>query len=89
MPGEPFTVSLISPEGTAFEGEADMVIAPAWDGEIGILRDHAPMLALLGSGDLRVRRGMKEERFTVSGGFLQVVHNTVTILSEQAERDTA
>lgn len=89
MAGEPFTVSLISPEGSAFEGEADMVIVPAWDGEIGVLRDHAPMLALLGAGDVRVRRGMKEQRFAVSGGFLQVVHNTVTILTEQAERDTA
>jgi F-type H+-transporting ATPase subunit epsilon len=82
---EALRVSLISPAGSAFEGEADMVVVPAWDGEVGVLRGHAPMLVLLGSGDVRVRRGLKEERFAVSGGFLQVIHNDVTILSEQVE----
>jgi len=80
-------VVVISPERTVFEGEADSVIAPAWDGELGILRGHAPLMALLGEGDLRVRRGDTTERFHVAGGFLQVVDNVVTVLSERAGTD--
>jgi F-type H+-transporting ATPase subunit epsilon len=78
------TVSVISPEKTIFEGEADQVVAPAWDGEVGILRGHAPMMVLLGSGNLRVKSGGAEQSFHVSGGFLQVVGDVVTVLSEQA-----
>lgn len=79
------TVSVISPERTVFEGTADMVIAPAWDGEIGILRGHAPLVVLLGEGDLRVTRGGSEQRFQVAGGFMQVADDVVTILSERTE----
>jgi F-type H+-transporting ATPase subunit epsilon len=77
-------VSVISPERIIFQGEADGVVAPAWDGEIGILRGHAPLMALLGAGELRIRRGGDTERFQVAGGFLQVVDDTVTVLSERA-----
>ena len=78
-------VVVISPEATVFEGAADMVVAPAWDGELGIMRGHAPLMALLGSGDLRVSRGGTTERFQVQGGFLQVVDDVVTVLSARAE----
>ena len=82
-------VVVTSPERTLYEGEAESVIAPAWDGELGILRGHAPLMALLGSGDLRIRRGGTVERFQVQGGFLQVVDDVVTVLSEHAERAPA
>lgn len=85
MAADHLAVTLMSPERTLFEGEADLVVAPAWDGEVGILRGHAPMMVLLGSGELRVRRGDVEQRFSVSGGFLQVVGDRVTVLSERAE----
>ena len=77
-------VALISPERIVFEGAADMVVAPAWDGEIGILRGHAPMLVLLGQGRLRVTDGADEKQFRVEGGFLQVAEDVVTVLSEHA-----
>ncbi len=77
-------VAVISPERTIFEGEADQVVAPAWDGELGILCGHAPMLVLLGTGKLRVRTPAGEESFAVDGGFLQVVDDVVTVLSEKA-----
>jgi F-type H+-transporting ATPase subunit epsilon len=77
-------VSVITPEATLFEGEADQVVAPAYDGSLGILRGHAPLMALLGTGTLRIDRGGSSQRFTVSGGFLQVVDDTVTVLSESA-----
>ncbi len=85
--GDHLTVSVVSPERVIFEGEADLVVAPAWDGEVGILRHHAPMLALLGEGEVRVRLGNREQRFFVAGGFLQVAADVVTILSERAEPD--
>ncbi len=80
-------VVVISPEKTIYDGEAESVIAPAWDGELGILRGHAPLMALLGEGDVRVRTGGKTEHFHVEGGFLQVVDDVVTVLSERAEAD--
>jgi F-type H+-transporting ATPase subunit epsilon len=78
------TVAVISPEKTVFEGTADMIVAPAWDGELGVMRGHAPMLVLLGEGDVRVKNGGSEQKFHIGGGFMQVADNVVTILSEQA-----
>lgn len=78
------TVSVISPERTVYEGNAEMVVAPAWDGEIGILRGHAPLVILLGEGELRVQTGGSVQRFHVSGGFMQVADDVVTVLSESA-----
>jgi F-type H+-transporting ATPase subunit epsilon len=77
-------VSVISPEKTIYEGEADQVVAPAWDGQLGVLQGHAPMLVLLGEGELRVTRGGADQRFQIRGGFLQVADDVVTILSEHA-----
>lgn len=83
---ERLSVALITPEKTVFQDQADMVVVPAWDGEVGILRGHAPMMALLGTGIMRVTRNGAEERFRVSGGFMQVADNVVSVLSERAER---
>ena len=77
-------VSVISPERTLFDGEATQVVAPAYDGEVGILTGHAPMMALLGRGILRVSEGGGERRFTVEGGFLQVVDDRVRVVTEKA-----
>ena len=76
-------VSVISPEAVLFEGEADSVIAPAYDGEVGILTGHAPLMALLGEGELRLGSGTGR-RFTVGGGFMQVLNNVVRIVTEKA-----
>jgi F-type H+-transporting ATPase subunit epsilon len=78
------TVSVISPEAVLFEGTTDSLVAPAYDGEIGILTGHAPMMTLLGKGLLRVGSGGAERRFTVEGGFLQVVDNQVRVITERA-----
>jgi F-type H+-transporting ATPase subunit epsilon len=78
-------VSVISPERTLFEGEAEGVVAPAFDGEVGILTGHAPMMTLLGRGVLRLRAaGGAGARFQVEGGFLQVVDDQVRIVTERA-----
>jgi F-type H+-transporting ATPase subunit epsilon len=75
-------VTVISPEAAVFDGEADAVIVPAFDGELGILPNHAPLMTTLGSGVLTVRVGDAATRFRVQGGFLQVVQNSVRILAE-------
>lgn len=77
-------VSVISPESTLFEGEVDSVTAPAFDGEVGILTSHAPMMTLLGKGTLRLGNGGSAGRFNVDGGFLQVIDNQVRVVTEKA-----
>ncbi|HEY9226477.1 MAG TPA: ATP synthase F1 subunit epsilon [Gemmatimonadaceae bacterium] len=77
-------VSVISPEAVLYEGTTDSVVAPAYDGEVGILTGHAPMMALLGKGVLRIGAGNGAKRFNVDGGFLQVVDNTVRVVTEKA-----
>ena len=73
-------VSVISPEALVFEGTADSVIAPAFDGDVGILTGHAPMMTLLGKGTLRI--GARS--FAIEGGFLQVAANEVHVVTEKA-----
>jgi F-type H+-transporting ATPase subunit epsilon len=79
------TVSVISPEAILFEGAAESVAAPAFDGEVGILTGHAPMMTLLGQGELRLGTGAGQ-RFRVQGGFLQVVDDQVRVVTEHASK---
>jgi F-type H+-transporting ATPase subunit epsilon len=77
-------ISVISPEATLFEGEAPSLTAPAFDGEVGILTMHAPMVTTLGRGILKIGDGA--QRFQVEGGFLQVVDNVVRVVTEKASK---
>ena len=77
-------VSVISPERVLFEGEVPSVVAPAFDGEVGILPQHAPMMTLLGKGELRLGNGGTAGRFFVEGGFLQVLRDHVMVVTEKA-----
>ena len=79
------SVRVVSPEQVVFEGEAASVVAPAWDGDVGILPGHAPMLALIGNGALSVDHvGGGSDTFYVAGGVLKVERNVVTLLTEYA-----
>ena len=82
----PLNVSVISPEKTLFEGSVDSVVAPAFDGEVGILPGHAPMMTLLGKGTLKLGTEGRAGRFSVEGGFLQVVDNAVRVVTERASQ---
>jgi F-type H+-transporting ATPase subunit epsilon len=78
-------VRVVSPDRVVFDGEGTAVVAPAWDGQVGILPGHAPMLALVGSGVLSVERpGGGSDSFHVAGGVLKVERNQVTVLTEYA-----
>jgi F-type H+-transporting ATPase subunit epsilon len=79
-------VSVISPEAALYEGDANSVVAPAFDGEVGILTGHAPMMTLLGKGELRLEGGSTGgKKFTIEGGFLQVVNNQVRVVTERGK----
>ena len=80
-------VTVIAPEKAVFEGAADSVIAPAFDGEVGILPRHAPFMTLLGDGRLTVRQGNTSHAFHVRGGFLQVVRDNVRVVAEHARAE--
>ena len=68
------------------EDDVDMVIAPASEGEVGILPRHAPLLATLRPGSLRIKKEGAETDLAVGGGFLQVNQDRVLILADAAER---
>jgi F-type H+-transporting ATPase subunit epsilon len=78
-------VTVISPDRAVYEGDADAVVAPAYDGQVGILPRHAPFLTLLGEGRLRVQAAGRTHAFRVRGGFLQVIDNHVRIVAEQVD----
>ncbi len=78
-------VRVVSPDRIVFEGEASAVVAPAWDGHVGILRGHAPMLTLIGAGELKIDRpGGGSASFYVAAGVLKVERDRVTLLTEYA-----
>jgi len=79
-----FHCSVITPERAVLEADAIFVAFPAHDGEVGILKNHAPLLYKLGVGVLRVKTPEGEQAFFVDGGFAQMVENRLTLLTEQA-----
>jgi F-type H+-transporting ATPase subunit epsilon len=81
-------VTVISPAASMFDGEADAVVAPAFDGQVGILPNHAPFMTLLGEGTLTVRRAGTVSRFSVRGGFMQVVDNRVRVVTEHVQGES-
>jgi F-type H+-transporting ATPase subunit epsilon len=86
MPDHPlFPVSVVTPEGPAFEGEAEMVIVPGAAGEIGVLARHAPLVAMLQAGSTRVHTGDDEvQEFATGPGFFQVLENRAIALVDDA-----
>ena len=77
---------IVTQEQVIYEGQADSVVVPAAGGQMGILRNHAPLMAALGVGVLKIHDGAdKEDYFAVSGGFVQVKDNRVIILADRAQ----
>jgi F-type H+-transporting ATPase subunit epsilon len=76
---------IVSQDRTVFQGEVDIVVLPGAAGEMGILPHHAPVLAILKYGVIKIRRDGKEELFTVAGGMAEVQPDIVTILADAAE----
>ena len=81
---EGFHCSIVTPEREVLDCRARSVVFPAWDGEIGILRQRAPLLCRLGIGVLRAETEEGSRELFIDGGFAQMVDNRLTILTEQA-----
>jgi F-type H+-transporting ATPase subunit epsilon len=81
-----FALSLVTPEGSAYDGEVEMLIVPGADGEIGVLARHAPLVALLKAGSTRVhvRRGQDVREFATGPGFFKVEQDRALALVDHA-----
>ncbi len=77
-------VQIVTPESTAFTGEADMVVLPGVDGEFGILPQHIPLIAKIAPGELRLVNGGREEFLAVGSGFVEVTGFEVSVLTDMA-----
>jgi F-type H+-transporting ATPase subunit epsilon len=81
-----FDLSVVTPEGAAFEGEAEMVIVPGAAGEIGVLARHAPLVAMLKAGEIRVKAGNDWQSFAAGPGYFKVQQDRAIALVDDAVR---
>jgi F-type H+-transporting ATPase subunit epsilon len=79
-------ISFISQEKTLFEGEAKMVVMDGQEGQLGIVKGHSPLLAILKPGPVRMIQESGEEVFFTNGGFAEVQPESITILVDSAVR---
>lgn len=79
-------IDIVSAEGEILAGTADMVFAPAEQGEVGIAPRHAPLITRLKAGEVRVQKDGSEQSYFVSGGILEVQPHAVTVLADTAIR---
>lgn len=83
----PIKLEIVTVERLTFSDDVDMVIAPGSEGVMGILPNHAPLLTTLAYGELIVRKeGQDDVSFAISGGFMEVQPDKVTVLADAAER---
>ncbi len=75
---------VVTPERTWLDELVDSVVIPAYDGELGVLPGHTPLIARLGYGELRTKTGETVHRYYVDGGFAQVRDDVVTVLTHRA-----
>jgi F-type H+-transporting ATPase subunit epsilon len=82
----PMKLEIITAERLVYSDDVDVVVAPGIEGQLGILPHHAPLMTALQPGELMVRKNGEESYLAVSGGFMEVLGNRVTILADAAER---
>ena len=81
-----FDLSLVTPEGAAFEGEAEMLVVPGADGEIGVLARHAPLVAMLKAGEIRVKSQGEWQAYAAGPGYFKVQQDRALVLVDDAVR---
>jgi F-type H+-transporting ATPase subunit epsilon len=86
---KPFQVDVVSPEATVWSGQATIVVARTPEGELGIMADHEPLMGALATGPVEIE-AESGERVTIGvhGGFLQVLDNQVTLITDRAQVTT-
>ncbi len=85
----PLRCIVVTPEETVLDSSADFIALPLFDGELGVARGHSPLIGRLGYGELRIRAGEETVCYYVDGGFVQVVDNVVSVLTNRSIRDSA
>ena len=84
-----YKAQLLTPEGSRFDGDVVSVRVPGSNGDFQMLSNHAPIVSSLGIGKISIKQvGEKELKFAVSGGFIEMSSNQLTILAEKAEKST-
>lgn len=83
---EKLQLEVVTPKGAVVSEEVDIVTAPGYAGEFGVLANHAPFLSTIKIGTLSYKKGGEEDLLMVSGGFCEVSNNKITFLVESAER---
>jgi len=85
---EKLKLEVVTPKGAVVSKDVDIVTAPGYGGEFGVLANHAPFLSTIKIGVLTYKSDGQEETLMVSGGFCEVSNNKLTFLVESAERGT-
>lgn len=84
-----YQAQLLTPEGSRFKGDVISVRVPGSDGDFQMLSNHAPIVSSLGIGKITIKQeGVEELNFAVSGGFVEMSNNQLTILAEKAEKSS-
>ena len=81
-----FSLSVVTPEGSAFDGEAERLVVPGADGEIGVLARHAPLVAMLKAGEIRIRTDGAWQSFAAGPGYFKVQKDRAIVLVDDAVR---
>lgn len=82
--GKSLKCMVVTPEKVVVDETVDFVAVPMFDGELGILADHSPLTGRLGFGELRTTNGGTAHNYYIEGGFVQVNHNVVSVLTPKA-----
>ena len=79
-------LEIITAEGRVYDDEVELVVAPGLEGQLGILPHHAPLMTALHPGEILIRKDGEETYLSVTGGFMEVMGNKVTVLADACER---
>ncbi len=83
-PGKTFDLSVVTPAGAVFEGEANMIVVPGDAGEIGVLPRHAPLVAMLRAGETRIKVGEQWTAFATGPGYFKIQRDRAIALVDDA-----
>ena len=80
-----FFLEIVSPEGKILGEDVEFCVLPGYEGQLGILPNHAPLVSMLGPGEIKIEKNGKASYFAVSGGFMEVSSNKVTVAADTCE----
>ena len=89
MPKQELDLTILTPQKNIFRGPVKALKVPAYEGYLGVLVNHAPLICLLKNGNITARTKDQTLSFTTTGGLMEVLDNQVTILADSAQAVTA